>query len=245
MKPPHELDERVVVTELVGPRAVGDIIRNVLVGFLLGRLGETILERGRGVEEPEVPRQSSHVGANGDDPLPMPLRLVLNCEGYEIGKMSWVLTTPVLSRLPVIVWAKIACKYLKDGGRTDALERLGLYEAVLRAKVCQHFEGEKCLVQQQTLGRLAGGLIRLGETRPRRDHRTLSLRSRDGKLSRWPAAKGQARSIWKSSSWGPRGNCRRGQKISVVGPAEDDAPFLFFKAGTTVYFSLEDDIEGL
>ncbi|PPS03609.1 hypothetical protein GOBAR_AA17055 [Gossypium barbadense] len=61
----------------------GEIIRNVLVGLLLSRLGETILGR-----EPEVSRQSSHVGANGDDPLPMPLRLVLNCEGDEVGKPS-------------------------------------------------------------------------------------------------------------------------------------------------------------
>ncbi|PPS04337.1 hypothetical protein GOBAR_AA16321 [Gossypium barbadense] len=45
MKPLHELDERVVVTESVGPRAVGDIIRNVLVGLLFGRLGKKVLGR--------------------------------------------------------------------------------------------------------------------------------------------------------------------------------------------------------
>ncbi|PPR86472.1 hypothetical protein GOBAR_AA34218 [Gossypium barbadense] len=85
----------------------GDIIKNVLIGLLLGRLGETILGRvgssapldhphakhARDVlwrhladEEPEVSRQPSHVGANGDDPLPMPLHLVLNCKVDEIGK---------------------------------------------------------------------------------------------------------------------------------------------------------------
>ncbi|PPR86075.1 hypothetical protein GOBAR_AA34617 [Gossypium barbadense] len=105
-EPPHELDERVVVAESVGPRAVG----------------------GHHQEYPP-------------------------------------------------------CKYLRDGGITDALERPGLYEAVLGTKVCQHFEGEKCLKQHQTLGRLAGGLIPLGETEPCRDHHTLSLRSRDGTLS--------------------------------------------------------------
>ncbi|PPS10227.1 hypothetical protein GOBAR_AA10418 [Gossypium barbadense] len=46
MKPPHELDERVVVAELVGPRVVGgDIMRNILVGLLLSRLCDTILGR--------------------------------------------------------------------------------------------------------------------------------------------------------------------------------------------------------
>ncbi|PPS08955.1 hypothetical protein GOBAR_AA11690 [Gossypium barbadense] len=88
MKPPHELDERVVVAESVVPVLWGDVIRNVLVGLLLGRLGKTILGRvGRGVEEPEVPRQLSHVAANGDDPLPMPRCLVLNSKGDEIGKV--------------------------------------------------------------------------------------------------------------------------------------------------------------
>ncbi|PPS17104.1 hypothetical protein GOBAR_AA03467 [Gossypium barbadense] len=72
----------------------------------------------------------------------------------------------------------------RDGGRTDALERLGLYKAVLRAKVCQHFEG---LEQHQSLGRLVGGLVYLGETRPYRDHHTLSLQSGDGTLSIVPS----------------------------------------------------------
>ncbi|PPR91554.1 hypothetical protein GOBAR_AA29129 [Gossypium barbadense] len=128
MKPPHELDER-----------VRDIIRNVLVGFLLGRLGKTILGRvgssvpldhphakhardalwihlanegeglflGCGAEKPEVSSQPSNIGANGDGPLPMPLRLVLNREGDEIGKVDDV------------------------------------PEAALGAKVCQHFKEEK------------------------------------------------------------------------------------------------------
>ncbi|PPS07255.1 hypothetical protein GOBAR_AA13395 [Gossypium barbadense] len=43
MKPPYELDERVVVVETVGPRAVGGHISNVLGDFLLSRLDETIL----------------------------------------------------------------------------------------------------------------------------------------------------------------------------------------------------------
>ncbi|PPS18924.1 hypothetical protein GOBAR_AA01663 [Gossypium barbadense] len=32
---------------------------------------------------------------------------------------------PMFSRRPVRVWAKMACRYLKDGGRAGALERLG------------------------------------------------------------------------------------------------------------------------
>ncbi|PPR90806.1 hypothetical protein GOBAR_AA29881 [Gossypium barbadense] len=69
MKPPHELDERVVVAESVVLRAVG------------------------GYSHQECPRRLPH----------------------------------------------------RDGGRTDALKQLGLYEAVLGAKVCQHFKGEKCM----------------------------------------------------------------------------------------------------
>ncbi|PPR84630.1 hypothetical protein GOBAR_AA36082 [Gossypium barbadense] len=95
MKPPHELNERVVVVGMVGPRA------------MKGHHQECPR---RGVEEPEVSRQSSHVAANGDDPF--------RCDS---------------------VW------YLRDGGRTDALEWLGLSEAAPGAKVCQHFEGEKCM----------------------------------------------------------------------------------------------------
>ncbi|PPS17059.1 hypothetical protein GOBAR_AA03507 [Gossypium barbadense] len=40
---------------------------------------------------------------------------------------------------------KCRANLVTDGGRTNALERLGLYEAVIWAKVCQHFEGEKCM----------------------------------------------------------------------------------------------------
>ncbi|PPR97839.1 hypothetical protein GOBAR_AA22830 [Gossypium barbadense] len=108
----------------------GVIIRNVLVGLLLGRLGKTILATvgsSAPLDHPHAKhardalwRHLTDKGANGDDPLPMLLYLVLNRKGDEIGK------------------------YLRDGGRTDALEGLGLYEAVLGAKVCQHFEGEKC-----------------------------------------------------------------------------------------------------
>ncbi|PPR88564.1 hypothetical protein GOBAR_AA32121 [Gossypium barbadense] len=40
------------------------------------------------MEKPEVSSQPSNIGANRDDPLPIPLRLVLNGEGNEIGKPS-------------------------------------------------------------------------------------------------------------------------------------------------------------
>ncbi|PPR96192.1 hypothetical protein GOBAR_AA24474 [Gossypium barbadense] len=198
MKPSNKLDEREVVTESVGPRAVGghhqECPRCLLIILMLSML--------------EMPC---------GDIWPMRVR-----------DDSWA-----------TVLRSLKCHASQDGGRTDTLERLGLYEAVLGAKLCQHFEGEICLVQHQILGRLAGGLISLGEIGPCRDHRTLSLRSRDGTLSRvpsfheavvkrarivsviwtcstvaqsmqWPTAKGQTRSIWKSSSWGPRGNCRKG-----------------------------------
>ncbi|PPS15888.1 hypothetical protein GOBAR_AA04689 [Gossypium barbadense] len=53
MKPPYELDERVVVDETVGLHYV-----------------------------------EGHRQPNGDGPLPMPLRLMLNGEGNEIGKVE-------------------------------------------------------------------------------------------------------------------------------------------------------------
>ncbi|PPS04516.1 hypothetical protein GOBAR_AA16144 [Gossypium barbadense] len=53
----------------------------------------------RRVEETEVPRQA-----------------------------SLMLTMPVLSRHPVRVWVMMACRYLRDGARADALERLGIIE---------------------------------------------------------------------------------------------------------------------
>ncbi|PPS20472.1 hypothetical protein GOBAR_AA00089 [Gossypium barbadense] len=90
----------------------GDIIKNVLVGLLLGRLGETILGR---------------VGS------------------------SVPLDHPYAKHARDALWrhladeAKMVCRYLRDGGKTDALEWLGLLEAALGAKVCQHFEGEKCM----------------------------------------------------------------------------------------------------
>ncbi|PPR89959.1 hypothetical protein GOBAR_AA30723 [Gossypium barbadense] len=97
-----------------------DIIRNVLVGLLLGRLDEMILGR---------------VGSSAllDHPHAKHARdalwryLVDEGNGRFLGRGARSL------------------KYLRDGGRTDALERLGLSEVALRAKVCQHFEWEKCM----------------------------------------------------------------------------------------------------
>ncbi|PPS03608.1 hypothetical protein GOBAR_AA17054 [Gossypium barbadense] len=40
----------------------------------------------------------------------------------------------------------------------------------------------------------------------------------------------------------PRGTWRNGCLISVVGPEDDAAPFLFFEAGTAVFLPSEDDI---
>ncbi|PPS15160.1 hypothetical protein GOBAR_AA05422 [Gossypium barbadense] len=72
----HELDERVVVAESVGPCAVE------------GHHQECPRRLPPCVEEPEVSSQPSNIRANGDDPLPNPLSLVLNSEGDEIGKVD-------------------------------------------------------------------------------------------------------------------------------------------------------------
>ncbi|PPS09439.1 hypothetical protein GOBAR_AA11223 [Gossypium barbadense] len=76
MKPSHELDERVVVAESVGPRAVE------------GHHQECPCWPSPRTEEPEVSSQSSHVWANGDDPFPIPFCLVLNGEGNEISQVD-------------------------------------------------------------------------------------------------------------------------------------------------------------
>ncbi|PPR83567.1 hypothetical protein GOBAR_AA37145 [Gossypium barbadense] len=46
------------------------------------------------LEEPEVPSQPCHIRPNGNDPLPMSLRLMLNGEGNEIGPVQY----PTLGR---------------------------------------------------------------------------------------------------------------------------------------------------
>ncbi|PPR95360.1 hypothetical protein GOBAR_AA25306 [Gossypium barbadense] len=96
----------------------------------------------------------------------------------------------------------MACRYLRDDRRTDALERVGLWEAAPGAKVCQHFEGEKCMWRVRVCSSffsfnsfvykpsaapnfrtLSWQTTRLGETRSCWDHRNLSLLSEDGTLS--------------------------------------------------------------
>ncbi|PPR91671.1 hypothetical protein GOBAR_AA29012 [Gossypium barbadense] len=49
----------------------------------------------------------------------------LSCR-VEDAKASLVLMTPVLSHRPVRVWARMACRYLRDGARVDALQLLGI-----------------------------------------------------------------------------------------------------------------------
>ncbi|PPR96314.1 hypothetical protein GOBAR_AA24361 [Gossypium barbadense] len=58
--------------------------------------------------ELEVSCQSSHIAANRDDSSLMSLRLMAN-----------------VSRRHINVWAKMACRYLKDRGRAAALKWLG------------------------------------------------------------------------------------------------------------------------
>ncbi|PPS03107.1 hypothetical protein GOBAR_AA17551 [Gossypium barbadense] len=87
MKLPHELDERVVVAESVGPRVVKGHHQECPRRPPPSQIGRDDIKEGCGAEEPEVSSQPSNVGANGDDSLPMSLRLVLNREGDEIGKV--------------------------------------------------------------------------------------------------------------------------------------------------------------
>ncbi|PPS07711.1 hypothetical protein GOBAR_AA12931 [Gossypium barbadense] len=69
----------------------------------------------RRVEEIKVLHQVSHTRADGNDSLPMPLRLTANGEGDKIGEVEYVflLTTPVLSRHPVRVRARMACRIIE------------------------------------------------------------------------------------------------------------------------------------
>ncbi|PPR85289.1 hypothetical protein GOBAR_AA35401 [Gossypium barbadense] len=109
----------------------GDIIRNVVVGLLLSRLGETILGR----VGSSVPLDHPHAKHAQDS-----------------------------------LWRHLA----DEGSHARGQSVLAL-------------RGREILVQHQTLGRLAGRLIRIGETGPCEDHRTTSLRSEDGTLSIVPS----------------------------------------------------------
>ncbi|PPR86167.1 hypothetical protein GOBAR_AA34525 [Gossypium barbadense] len=152
MKPPHELDERVVVAETVSPRAM----------------------RGyhHGAEEPKVSSQPSNIEANGDDPLPMPLYLVLNGEGNEISKVDDVL-------------------------------------------VPQRWRESRCLGMARIVG---------GHTCAVPNSGTLSWRTNPPRQN-WTV-------LGSSKGW----------RIFVVGLEEDDAPFIFFEAGTTAFLPREDDM---
>ncbi|PPS13887.1 hypothetical protein GOBAR_AA06686 [Gossypium barbadense] len=87
MKPLHELDERVVVAGMVVPRSLKGRHQECPRRPLPWWIGQDDIENGS-VEEPEVSSQSRYIGANGDDPLPMPLRLVLNHKDDEVGKVD-------------------------------------------------------------------------------------------------------------------------------------------------------------
>ncbi|PPR95060.1 hypothetical protein GOBAR_AA25609 [Gossypium barbadense] len=102
-----------------------DIISNVLRVLLLSGLREAVLRRGSSVENPEVPSQLSHIGPDRDDPSPVPLHLVANGEGNKVGEM--------------------ACRYLKDGGRADALERLGSSVAEAGTRALLDANAQQCV----------------------------------------------------------------------------------------------------
>ncbi|PPS20445.1 hypothetical protein GOBAR_AA00129 [Gossypium barbadense] len=72
----------------------------------------------------------------------------------------------------------MACKYLRDGGRADALEQLGLQEAV---------PGCKDTVRFQTLGRSTSVLDRRGKIGLFLGYQSGLSRSEDGMLSRVPS----------------------------------------------------------
>ncbi|PPR93487.1 hypothetical protein GOBAR_AA27183 [Gossypium barbadense] len=115
----------------------------------------------------------------------------------------------------------MACRYLRDGGRTDALERLGCRRPRQGPKcvstsrernVCGEWNVEhSSIVSSRYVGSMfpknssQGSMVR----RARIASANLTC-STAAQSMQWPVIKGRTRSIWKSSSWGPRGNYRRG-----------------------------------
>ncbi|PPS20466.1 hypothetical protein GOBAR_AA00118 [Gossypium barbadense] len=105
VKPPYELDDGGVVAEtspptrltgLGGLRRVGSMLSfdHPHVKHTRDALWRHLTDNSKGkclcrrVKETEVPCQSSHIGTNGDDSSPMPLRLIANSESNEIGKVK-------------------------------------------------------------------------------------------------------------------------------------------------------------
>ncbi|PPS17647.1 hypothetical protein GOBAR_AA02945 [Gossypium barbadense] len=202
MKPPHELDKRVVVVESVGPRAVGGHRQECPPGLLLGRLSETILGRVGSsvpVDHPHAKhardamwRHLADEGTNGDDPLSMPLRLVLNRKARIVG------------------WRARGQSVPTPRGR------------------------------EMPSAAPNSGMLSWRINLPRRNWTVPGLSCLVITVWRWNVEHSSI--VSSSSSWGPQGNCRRGWQISAVGPTKENAPFLFFEAGTAVFFPLDDDM---
>ncbi|PPS11037.1 hypothetical protein GOBAR_AA09604 [Gossypium barbadense] len=109
MKPPHELDDGWVVAEMVGPCVMKGHHQEC-------PLGPPTRLIGRGGTE-KVPCQSSHIGTNGDDSSPMPLRLMANGEGNKIGTLNWGKTTKMeLDRSRI---TKLRHNYLEVESQTE------------------------------------------------------------------------------------------------------------------------------
>ncbi|PPR98052.1 hypothetical protein GOBAR_AA22615 [Gossypium barbadense] len=187
-----------------------DIISNVLWVLLLGGLDEAVLRR-----EPEVPSQSSHIGPDRDDPSPMSLRLMVDGEGDEVGKVKDVPVGHAPQEIGVVSVDDVGAlpPSRQSVGQDGVIIEVGHNR--LKMKLRAEFQRELEIHR----------LDDLKKEPPRR-----------------PTPRGRACNIRNSSSWGPKGNSRKGCLISMVGPKDDAAPFLFFDAGTAIFFPREDDM---
>ncbi|PPS18903.1 hypothetical protein GOBAR_AA01678 [Gossypium barbadense] len=106
MKPPRELDEKEVVAEFLGPHDVVPWRFSIIV----------ILTRGA------VPVKSR--GANGDDPLPMLLHLVVNGEGNKVGECvpRWHVGTSRRER-ESMPWSDSGRRWLNRGPKLSSTSR--------------------------------------------------------------------------------------------------------------------------
>ncbi|PPR85686.1 hypothetical protein GOBAR_AA35005 [Gossypium barbadense] len=134
-------------------------------------------------------------------------------EGYEVGKVKDVLVHHARLEIGVVS--------IEDAGALSSSRRV--VDVVV--------EGVEFIVIHELLRRW------------KVEHSSImSLRYVGSMISKNSPHDSVVRRAQTASSWGPKGNSRKGCLISAVGPEDDIAPFLFFKAGTTVFLPREDDI---
>ncbi|PPS12727.1 hypothetical protein GOBAR_AA07906 [Gossypium barbadense] len=208
-----------------------DIISNVLWVLLLSVLDEAVLRR-----EPKVPSPSSHIRPDRDDPSPMSLRLMEDGEGDEVGKVEDVPVRHAPQEIGVVSVDDASALSLSR----QSVGQDGVPSAIPNSGTLNwHTKPSR---QNWTV---PGSSKFVMTTWRWKVEQSSIVSSSAAQSMQWPTPRGRAYNILNSSSWGPKGNRRNGCLISMIGPENDAASFLFFVAGTTVFLLCEVDIVNL